>query len=326
MDKIDILVVDDEMSIRSVLTQVLETDGYAVTAAASGEEGLKFLEQKRFALVVSDIKMPGINGLELLKKIKEHYPETQVIIITSYASLETALEALRNGAYDYLLKPFEDLSMISVAAKRAIEKVCLTKENRKLLKSLREKNTELQSANKILNRMACRDALTGLFNHQYFQDYLKAEIKRCQRTKRLFSLLFFDLDHFKCYNDTHGHQKGDRLLSQLSDILRDFVRESDIVARYGGEEFVIILPDTSKEGAKIVAEKLRTQIENYPFSGRELQPQGKVTTSIGIASYPEDGLDRSAIIRNADAAMYRAKNSGRNRACSTAVKLELCSS
>ena len=320
MDKIEILVVDDEMSIRSVLAQVLEKDGYAVTAAASGEEALEFLEQKSFALVVSDIKMPGINGLELLKITKERYPDMQVIIITSFASLETALEALRNGAYDYLLKPFEDLSIISAAVKRAIEKVCLIKENRKLLNSLQKKNAELKSANKILNRMACRDALTGLYNHQYFQDFLKAEIKRCQRTNRLFSLIFFDLDHFKCYNDTHGHQKGDRLLNQLAGILHGFVRESDIVARYGGEEFVIILPDTSKEGAKIVAEKLRIQIENYPFSGCESQPQGKVTTSIGIASYPEDGIDRSAIIRNADVAMYRAKNSGRNRTCSTAVK------
>lgn len=319
MDKLDILVVDDEMAIRSVLTQVLEKDGYAVTAAASGEEGLKFLEQKSFALVVSDITMPGINGLELLGITKERYPDTQVIIITSNASLESALEALRNGAYDYLLKPFEDLSIISAGAKRAIEKVCLIKENHRLLDSLQKKNAELESANKILNRIACRDALTGLYNHQYFQDYLKAEIKRCQRTKRLFSLLFFDLDHFKCYNDTHGHQKGDRLLSQLAEILHDCVRESDIVARYGGEEFVIILPDTNKEGGQIVAEKIRIQIENYPFSGCESQPLGKVTTSIGIASYPEDGLDRSTIIRNADVAMYRAKNRGRNRVCSTAI-------
>ncbi len=326
MDKIEILIVDDELSIRSVLTQVLEKDGYAVTAAASGEEGLELLGQKSFALVISDIKMPGMNGLELLKEVKERCPDTQVIIITSFASLETALEALRNGAYDYLLKPFEDLSIISAGAKRAIEKVCLTEENRRLLNSLQKKNAELKSANKILNQMACRDALTGLYNHQYFQDYLKAEIKRCQRTNGLFSLIFFDLDYFKCYNDTHGHQKGDRLLSQLADILRDFVRESDVVARYGGEEFVIILPDTPKGGAEIVAEKLRIEIENYPFNGGELQPQGKVTTSIGIASYPEDGTDRSAIIRNADVAMYSAKNSGRNKTCSSAVNIDVCAS
>jgi diguanylate cyclase (GGDEF)-like protein len=319
MDKKEILVVDDEMSIRRVLTQVLEKDGYAVTAAASGEEGLGFLGQKEFALVISDIKMPGMTGLELLKEVKEHCPDTQVIIITSFASLETALEALRSGAYDYLLKPFDDLSIISAGAKRAIEKVCLIEENRSLLNSLQKKNAELKSANKILNRIACRDALTGLYNHQYFQDFLNAEIKRCQRTNRLFSLLFFDLDHFKCYNDNNGHQMGDRLLSQLAGIMRDYVRESDIVARYGGEEFVVILPDTPKKGAEIVAEKLRIKIENYPFDGCESQPEGRVTASIGIASYPEDGTDRSAIIRNADVAMYSAKNSGRNRICSTAV-------
>ena len=326
MDKKDILVVDDEMSIRSVLKQVLEKDGYTVTAAANGEEALEFLEQKPFALVISDIKMPGLNGLELLKKIKSSHPDTQVIIITSFASLETALDALRNGAYDYLLKPFEDLTIISVAARRAIEKVILTEENRKLFDSLQQKNAELERTNIILNQLACRDSLTALYNHQYLQDHLKAEIKRCQRSNASFSLIFLDLDDFKCYNDAHGHQMGDHLLRQFADILRGCVRESDTIARYGGDEFVLILPDTSKENAKIVAEKLRRQIESYPFTERESQPGGRVTTSIGVASFPEDGTDCSAIIRNADIAMYNAKKNGRNRTCTRPVKSKVCSS
>ena len=120
MVKPEILIVDDEMSVRSVLVQVLERYGYAVTEAADGEQALERLKEKQFALVITDIKMPVMSGLEVLKKTRQSYPDTQVIIITSHASLDTAVEALRFGAYDYLFKPFEDLALISAAASRAI--------------------------------------------------------------------------------------------------------------------------------------------------------------------------------------------------------------
>ena len=315
MVKPEILVVDDEMSVRSVLVQVLERYGYAVTEAADGEQAFERLEEKNFALVITDIKMPGTSGLEVLKKTKQSYPDTQVIIITSHASLDTAVEALRLGAYDYLFKPFEDLALISAAASRAIETVRLTEENRRLLATLQKQNSELERTNKILENVACRDGLTGLFNHRYFQDSLRSEIDRCQRENDIFSLIFFDLDHFKIYNDAHGHLEGDYLLRQLATILEKNFRHSDVVARYGGEEFVVILPGTSKKDAQHMAENMRRYIEGFPFNGRDTQPSGKLTSSIGIATYPEDGRNRTELVQSADNAMYQAKKSGRNGIC-----------
>jgi signal transduction histidine kinase len=141
---LQILVVDDEQSVRNVLTEVLQEDGFNVTSAASGEEALALLDNHAFALVITDIVMPGLSGIELLHKIKKRFPATEVIIITSQASLDTAIEALRSNAYDYLFKPFEDLSLISACARRATDKVRLVAENRMLLKILRRKNRELE--------------------------------------------------------------------------------------------------------------------------------------------------------------------------------------
>jgi len=311
-EKEHILVVDDEDTVRSVLYQVLTEDGFAVSKAASGEEALQKLKEESFALVITDIKMPGITGLVLQQKIKAQYPDTQVVIITSHASLSTAISAMRHGAYDYLFKPFGDLDLISASAKRAVEKVRLTRENRELLVKLKKNNIELEKANHTLKNLACRDGLTGLYNHRYFQEILYHEVFRAGRNNDNFSLVFFDLDHFKQYNDTHGHLEGDKLLRMLGLILKKAVRRSDVVARYGGEESVIILPSTSKKSAYIVAEKLRRYIEKYPFEGRETQPKGKITVSIGIATFPDDGTDRTELIHRADKAMYRAKGSGRN--------------
>ncbi len=141
---IRILVVDDEQSVRKVLSQVLRDDGFTVTEAADGEEAIAAFEEKPFHLVITDIVMPGVDGIELLEKIKKRNPETQVIIITSHASMDTAIQALRCGAYDYLFKPFEDINLISAVTKRAIEKIRLTSENRQLLAKLKDKNVELE--------------------------------------------------------------------------------------------------------------------------------------------------------------------------------------
>ncbi len=316
---IRILVVDDEDSVRNVLAQVLQEDGFAVTEAANGKRALESMEKESFSLVITDIVMPEMNGLELTRKIKQLYPETQVIIITSHASLETAIKALRYGAYDYLFKPFEDLELISAAANRAIEKVRLITENHRLVHKLKNKNQELEKANTVLKSLACRDGLTGLFNHRYFQDSLTTELNRSGRHEEIFSLLFIDVDNFKQYNDTHGHLEGDRLLQILAGIMRKVIRKFDVLARYGGEEFVIILPETSKESARIMGEKMRRIVESYPFEGRETQPLGNVTISVGISTYPEDGNDRYTLIQRADDAMYQAKNNGRNAVCVSMV-------
>jgi YesN/AraC family two-component response regulator len=140
-----ILIVDDEAGVRKVLEQVLQEDGFQVISAADGREALKIFEKKPFPLVITDIVMPEMDGIELLQSIRPHSPDTQVIIITSYASVETAVKALRCGAYDYLFKPFENLDLVSAAVRRAVERIELERENRRLLAKLQDQNRKLET-------------------------------------------------------------------------------------------------------------------------------------------------------------------------------------
>ncbi len=136
---------------------------------------------------------------------------------------------------------------------------------------------------------------------------------RDERHKHPVSLIIMDIDNFKKYNDTHGHPQGDEVLRRLCKILKKTVRRTDIVARYGGEEFVIILPETDRDNALIVAEKLRQEIEKTPFPNEETQPNGKITVSVGVATYPVDANSKTNLIDVTDNALYEAKDGGRNR-------------
>jgi len=310
---IEVLIVDDEESLRGVLSQVLEEDGFAVSEAASAEEALEIFACKPHPIVFTDIRMGGMSGLELLQEIKRSHPETQVIIITSNASLDSAITALRAGAYDYLMKPFEDLSLISAVAERAAEKINLVRENQALITKLKEKNQELEFSNRVLSEMANRDGLSGLYNHRYFQEVLEKELIRAKRHNHTLALLFIDIDHFKNYNDRNGHPAGDLVIRTIGKILSMTLRHSDLVARYGGEEFTVILPETDRGGAERLAENLRKRISEFPFPGRESQPEGVVSISIGIAMYPDNGSSPEEIVGHADISLYTAKATGRNR-------------
>ena len=155
--------------------------------------------------------------------------------------------------------------------------------------------------------------MTGLHNYRFFIMRLKEEIARAKRNDSPLALLILDVDFFKNYNDALGHPAGDEILRQLSDILKAIVRDNDIVARYGGEEFAMILPSTDKKGAGILANRLRKKIEKYKFPHQEIQPNGTLTISIGIALYPENAIDRDDVVVAADRALYYAKERGRNR-------------
>jgi two-component system, cell cycle response regulator len=307
-----LLVVDDEETLRSVVSQVLSADGFLVAEAASGEEALEAFRENSHPLVITDIRMGGMSGLELLTEIKRHNPDTQVVIMTSHASLDSALSAMRAGAYDYLIKPFESLDLISAVAGRAAEKARLVAQNRELLEQLQNANRELQEVNGALKEMAVRDGLTSLYNHRHFQEALAQEIARAHRSGKPCSVAFMDVDNFKAYNDTHGHPDGDRLLRTLAEILTSHLRGSDLAARYGGEEFVLLLPETPKSAALRIAEGVRGRVEQEHFPGRERQPLGRVTVSIGVASYPEDGADAAEVMACADQRLYQAKHGGRN--------------
>lgn len=162
-------------------------------------------------------------------------------------------------------------------------------------------------------QMANSDGLTGLYNKRFFMEKLANVILDAERDHHPFSLFIFDLDHFKHYNDTQGHQAGDDVLKATGKILQDTVRPDDIPARYGGEEFIVILAHSPKEGAMIAAERLRARVASHPFDNREDQPMKIISLSGGVSTFPDDGRTSAELIRAADEALYRAKKDGRNR-------------
>ncbi|MCG2713723.1 MAG: diguanylate cyclase [Candidatus Omnitrophica bacterium] len=159
------------------------------------------------------------------------------------------------------------------------------------------------------------DYLTNLWNHGYFQFLLQNELEKAKATKNKLSLIIADIDDFKIYNDTLGHQAGDKILKDLAQLLRNQSRKIDLVCRYGGEEFVIILPQTDKKEAFMIAERIRKDIQKYPFLNEEIFPNKMLTVSLGIATFPEDGMLPAELITSSDNYLYKAKNKGKNNTC-----------
>jgi diguanylate cyclase (GGDEF)-like protein len=309
---IRILVVDDEPTLRTVIGRVLRTAGHEVATAASAEEALERFREAPFPIVITDIVMAGMSGLDLLREVRREVPDTLVVIMTSHASLETATTALREGAYDFLLKPFEDLFMINAVVDRARYRLELQSRNHLLARQLQTYAEELERLNRELKETADHDGLTGLYNHRYFLRALEIETARSVRHGHCYALIMLDVDHFKDFNDAHGHPAGDEVLRQLATVLRT-QREENVCARYGGEEFVLLLPETDRAGAVELAERIRTMVEELAVPGFDSRPLGRITVSLGIACFPEDGRDPAGLVRRADEALYRAKGEGRNR-------------
>jgi diguanylate cyclase (GGDEF)-like protein len=169
--------------------------------------------------------------------------------------------------------------------------------------------TDLETA----KEEAITDALTGLYNRRYFFEKAKEAAQKAINHHSPISIFIFDIDYFKRYNDMNGHAEGDRLLMELSRILKENSRETDVIARFGGEEFIILMPDTDKDNALQYAEKIRKLIEGHTFNHRKKQPAGYVSVSGGVATFPFDGNSMNAVIKHADEALYESKRSGRNR-------------
>jgi len=311
--KYRVLVADDDMSIRTLIAEVLGDDGFDVTTAANGDEAWQKFEQASYEIVLTDIRMPLLDGLQLLQKIRTKSPMTRVLILTSFASVASSVQALKDGAFDYLIKPFESLDAVSCAVRRAVEHIELArKREAELVDSLIRKNMELGQLNKVFHDLASRDGLTGLYNHRFVQNTLQLEFERAQTTGSLLSVIVLDVDHFKDYNDTHGHLMGDYVLKSLADLLQQNVRDIDIVARWGGEEFVIVCPKCTAESAHALAARLCKTIAAHPFEGRETQPKRCISVSVGVAAMTLRTLDPSELIRAADAAVYEVKRNGRD--------------
>ncbi|HEY4484868.1 MAG TPA: diguanylate cyclase [Nitrospiria bacterium] len=316
-----ILIVDDDSSVAGSLEELLTDEGYEVQSAGNGTDALEILMTQDIQVLLTDIRMKNMDGLELIREARHKRPDTEIVIMTAFATIETAIEALRFGAYDFLVKPFEDLTKIPDVIKRALHKRRIGHENRRIMDELQRKNGELLKSNLEIREQAVRDGLTGLYNFRFFQEALKNEVIRSKRHGRRLCLLMIDVDYFKGYNDRHGHPMGDQVLKDLGRIFIDRMRQSDFVARYGGEEFAVILPETDRTQGLNVAEDIRNRVERHRFSQKESKWMEKITVSIGVAEYPRDGLEVERIIEQADSALYEAKASGRNRVQPAATQI-----
>lgn len=287
-----ILVVDDDPAVRDSIQEFLTIINYRVDAAASAEEAMEVIRNKHADVIITDIMMEGMDGLELTHFIKTHY-DTDVIVMTGYTGDYTYEEAINKGADDFVFKPikFEELKL---RLKRVLRERRLAKERMLMLDQLQE--------------LAITDDLTKLFNSRHFYNQLENEVNRYQRYKRPFSILMIDLDHFKRFNDTYGHLEGDRILRQVGRKITSCMRTMDTAYRYGGEEFTVLLPETDCEAAVTVAERIKDAV-NRETTG--LIDEFSVTVSIGVTEY-SDADSISALIKRADKAMYVAKQRGRN--------------
>jgi len=309
----NILIADDEVAIRELVGEILKSEGHEITLAEDGEDALEKFKRTWHEIVFSDIRMPKMNGIELLAAVKEINANTQFVIMTSHASIDNSIEALKKGAFDYILKPFEDLDIVTDAVNRAMANLSGIRRQKYLLDTLSRQNEDLDTLNIKFRDLAIRDGLTGLFNRRYTQERLDKEFDRATRFTRELSVLFMDLDHFKFFNDTHGHQAGDEILQILAALMTQAVRESDTLARWGGEEFVVVAPETNQEDACMLAERIRKSVAGHAFPNAAQQPLGIVSLSIGVASKSNGTESPEKLLRFADDAVYCAKDSGRNR-------------
>jgi len=309
----NILIADDEPAIRNLVGELLEDEGHTVTLAEDGKDALEKFNRGWQEIVFSDIRMPKMTGIELLVEVMQINENTQFIIMTSHASVENSVAALKQGAFDYIIKPFADLDLVVDTANRAIANLTAIRKQQYLVSTLSRQNVELGDLNKKFREMAIRDGLTGLFNHRHAQDRLNEEFERSRRFQRKFSILFMDVDHFKFFNDNNGHQAGDEVLQAIGQLMNSVVRESDIVARWGGEEFIIIAAETDKIQACDLAERIRNKIANHAFAHAKKQPLGLVSLSIGVSTISDTTQDAQSLVKLADDAVYHAKDHGRNR-------------
>ena len=285
-----VLIVDDAPDTLEIIEKLLNFEGYDVITTTTGEEGVKKVKEENPDVVLMDINLPGIDGTEALRRVRKINPLQCVVMLTAYATLDNAILALKEGASDFIKKPFENEHLIHIV-NQSLEKYRTSIEKQKL-------EEEVQ-------RLSITDDLTGLYNHRYFFKTLEGELVRLMRQKTSLSLLMFDLDNFKKYNDLYGHLEGDKVLRKIGEIVRHSIRSNvDSGYRYGGDEFAALLIGASLDQALTIAERIRSLIEQAGFQN--------ITVSVGLAEF-KNHFDLEEFVKSADDAMYVAKHSGGNR-------------
>ena len=301
-----ILVVDDHEDNVEVLRARLESRGYDVEGVMGGQEALDAVARRVPDMILLDVMMPQMDGLEVVRRIKgnKDLPFIPVIMQTALDSTDRMVAGLEAGADDYVAKP------INFAELEARVKSLL--RIKKLQEDLAERERELSEMNDQLLHISLTDGLTGVDNRRSLEERLHEMFEHSLRLHEPISVVMCDIDHFKMVNDTHGHAAGDEVLKQFAGILKEAAREIDRVGRYGGEEFLLLLPGTVLDAGVTFAERLRECVDSHTFSfeGGTL----KKTVSCGVAAFPHPRVSgRDALLKAADDALYVAKEAGRNR-------------
>lgn len=285
-----VLIVEDDAAVRDMVMDFLVKRDFEVITASTGEEGLLIATTEKPDVILVDILMPGIDGIELIQRLRMQ-PGTKLIpilVLTAVNSLETKVRVFQAGGDGMLIKPF-DLQELQVRIERALR------------------------VSKDFLELTYLDALTGVYNRRFFDDRLLVEINRGKRYNNPLSLAIFDIDFFKKFNDTYGHRAGDFVLNALAQFVKKQLRSQDIVCRYGGEEFCIIMPMTKGYDAAMVLSRLRSDLQNRYFYSEFDNRDFNILISVGVAECPTDATEADALIRTADEALYEAKHTGRNR-------------
>jgi two-component system, cell cycle response regulator len=276
----NILVVDDDHYLKETLEQLLKRLGFPCDTASGGIEALQKLGENKHSIVLTDMKMPGMDGIELIGRIRDTFFDISTIAMTGYSEGYTYVDVINAGASDFIKKPF-GIEELEAKIRRIITERNLRKE---------------------LNRLSITDSLTELYNQRHFYDRLNDEAIRASRQKHTLSLILLDLNDFKIYNDTYGHLEGDEILKSVGKIIMSCIREGvDSGYRYGGDEFAIILIDADVEITQEIGLRIQKAFED----------KGKVTVSLGYAIFT-NGMTATDLVLAADKELYRSKQKNRN--------------
>lgn len=306
-----ILVVDDAPALAMILSASLTKAGYEVIIAEDGFKGFDLAVEHKPDLVLLDMMMPGRDGLETCRLLKQNEGTASipVIFVTAHADAQPVMDAFAAGGSDYLTKPFrvaEVLARVSVHLRLHEAEQGLVERNaqlEKLMEQLAEANAELARQSRV-------DALTQLLNRRAWDESAAMEHERSTRYDRPYSVLMIDIDQFKALNDSQGHQAGDDCLRKVAACIASTCRGTDLVGRYGGEEFVVLAPETPIDLGMALAERVRQAVWGLALQHAG-SAAGRITVSIGVDAWHGTPLD--AVVGNADAALYLAKRGGRNR-------------
>lgn len=289
-----ILIVEDDDAVCGLMYEFLSRSGYEAITANSAEEAEKLLKKEEIHIILTDVRLPGTDGMTFTKNVKKQY-NLDVIITTGYSSDYFYEDAINNGASDLIFKPIR-LNELMLRINRVIRERSLINERERMIERLK--------------KLSIRDPLTELYNSRHFYAQLEDEIGRSERYVHQLSLIFIDIDKFKGVNDTYGHMIGDQTLLLIAQKIRVSLRLQDTAYRFAGDEFTIILPETTAENARFVADRIQAEMDKESLVIRDKEI-AKITLSMGIAEYQRNE-EKEQFVHRADVTMYEAKKRGGN--------------